>query len=1293
MAKLIYIDPVRSLRTTTGFVRVVGYAVDTSASSGSGVSSIVLKWQGNTVATATAINEPRLDAAMQHGNQFANSGFIIEWNMPESVPYGIIQALVVATSSVDSTTFSTLYTFERLTSSEKSERDLLDLANSNQQDFEFRVYTGPALAALNNPAFALGSSPQVLANMQVVDGRWEIVNGRLRDTCNAGAGREADRILTTQNFTSASVIVTGRNVVNPSSPGTFPSRGAFGLLARWKDNSNYYIGGYDGSVYRLYIIKIANGQVSVLAQYDNVVMPADYDAVFTFYDSGSGNFALKMDAGPLGWNVTLTATDPAPGWSTGRVGIFAGRRDFVHTFDNFQVKDTSGSTLFAQSFDNVMGGFWTDVSNRINRIQVSDTLEQGEARITLTGNDYDPALFPNDSAVLIQCRVKPWCIDDVLQTLSGTITSTALIGTPASYTTGWSDWFNFATGFITDSSVLVDWQTNSFVLTLHSTRYYLDKLDTPPHVFGPKNLALNRPVRVSSYLVDSAAEAESGDFIGRPAVDGPKAVDGDRSTLWISSLAPQLQSDQGGDDFCVISLQLGDPPNYVLCKHTFPFVLFQVYPGGLDGEGPEHQWFAIWVPPAHYAEGYEISSNELYIGIHSGMQLQKNFDYGMMNATDAIGHPLAGWDYPRKFPDNKVIVFCYNRSTFEEHWRFDQTLVDVIEYGRKWPHMIMNPQGDGIRLLIANIEHTDAPLIYDSDIAPSIGAVRRQGYTYQCVYWGSGHYWIDPATGEYHAGLPIFGKPELGWKGPPLPVIRPGHAYHTNRYQQTGNPADKNVPYMGTNLSSADGWMDLSSPRIHSQRDGHPEWIMVDLGDFSNVVLEQAMTATSASAIVVNGVSLDGFPPSGRLQIDFEQMDYSQIVLPNTFIISARGVNGTMAAEHPVGAQVRVVENGEATDLWAIGSITWARRGSTPASTTAGGTANTGGIAVPMNFNIYVSHLRNPTEPLADSLWYRDWRLVAGVVGNTDPSGTYTVPPAWRRARWVLMYIHSMTDPRGVGGERAKLNELSVWAAPLRPDTDHSGVTTDVAIVRHLLGEHAGLPLPPTGGEIEDEYAPIRIGNLAVNRAKLGGLIKELADKTGKLWRFDRWNRYHYTPHPLDIWTRAQYKTFYWSNKNILQMQITVYPRARVSQVTLNARMADLTAVGYTRTVTAVYPTTPGPVGDSSTYNDVLVGSEAHAKLFAERIYRYENRGYGLRIRTGAFPSAEPGQRGIVDYVHESQDGKRVYFSNAPFLCTGVHFDIQLGPDAHWLTDIDLEQPAWFADQNAYMGIMAPLGG
>ena len=95
------------------------------------------------------------------------------------------------------------------------------------------------------------------------------------------------------------------------------------------------------------------------------------------------------------------------------------------------------------------------------------------------------------------------------------------------------------------------------------------------------------------------------------------------------------------------------------------------------------------------------------------------------------------------------------------------------------------------------------------------------------------------------------------------------------------------------------------------------------------VTLSQAITATDMS-IPVSDAS--GFPDSGTIQIDDEQITYTGKD-GNTLTGAARGANGTTAAAHAAGATVTQVTVGPTNTATATGTVT--PTNATPATRTA----------------------------------------------------------------------------------------------------------------------------------------------------------------------------------------------------------------------------------------------------------------------------------------------------------------------------------------------------------------------
>jgi len=406
----------------------------------------------------------------------------------------------------------------------------------------------------------------------------------------------------------------------------------------------------------------------------------------------------------------------------------------------------------------------------------------------------------------------------------------------------------------------------------------------------------------------------------------------------------------------------------------------------------------------------------------------------------------------------------------------------------------------------ATLTETAAPVFpYDTgnpgsdifDYLPATGATLRlydgpSGQGQSQVVWGDGYVMSNWASDWTGSALSAFGTGETARM-----LFNPSGPTVTADFWDVGNIATP-----GYIMATGDKeWLKLDFPEMGLKLSG-------DITD-SVPGAGQALSIENAA-----GVSVEGLPATGTIQIGNEQMTYSARDFDaGTLTLSARGANGTTAAAHTDQDLVYFVDAlGVATDAWPIETVNIKRRS---------------GGAVPEDFVIRgtaQSTARNPDQPS----YTTDWDTLATVTGNALETYTLDLSATNPRLRYLLIEITLMSD----SPSRVKVDEVETLIDGDVLSTDINLPAGTVAEAVTALLDQAGLP----SGAIVDAGDTLEPTDYTTSGGSLWPILVDMADFTRMQILMTRDSKLHVALHPF--WAGTPTPDGSWGRDEISNLQL-----------------------------------------------------------------------------------------------------------------------------------------------------------
>jgi hypothetical protein len=516
------------------------------------------------------------------------------------------------------------------------------------------------------------------------------------------------------------------------------------------------------------------------------------------------------------------------------------------TFDDLQRFETDGAKAVHASGATVSE--WMEVTSYLHNSVSLDLTQDDEIAdwtASISGHSYLSTIFQPDRAFLCLWRFRP---------ASGVLAT-------------WTDWWVGFIGFLQDISVDGDWQqANPWTARVVSLGYYVAKTDVKSGVtYGVEDLAEGKTVEVSSFLEDVYQEANTGEFVGTPSLDGDRIVDADLATLWMSD---------------------GEPSPTLETTQASAGVVNEVFARPYTWMPDDLQWIELHfkstqnMAPAGWGGYYLAADCTTWKWVWDPAGRTPANNYLDLPRTPS---PEIGDDY--------ICILTANKPTFMAY--FPQCQCDVFDWR---PLMVgdfeIDTTGDFLALRFWGVTHTDI-VWFDNG---------RSGWALHDFCGGGSHF--------YSAGGTLYS----GWTGAMITLPPVGHSF---RRTPTGN---KNIPgTVGVFKQDED------HPTPGDYITGEPEWAIVDLGTLG-ISLSAALAQYHTTKAELTGhLGITDGP--GYVGIDSEIIKYETVDrLNNELLTLTRGQYSTSDVLHPSGSTVYQYEDGANTDRYQVQSFQWRRR-------------------------------------------------------------------------------------------------------------------------------------------------------------------------------------------------------------------------------------------------------------------------------------------------------------------------------------------------------------------------------
>lgn len=404
-------------------------------------------------------------------------------------------------------------------------------------------------------------------------------------------------------------------------------------------------------------------------------------------------------------------------------------------------------------------------------------------------------------------------------------------------------------------------------------------------------------------------------------------------------------------------------------------------------------------------------------------------------------------------------------------------------------------------------------------------------------------------------------------------------------------------------------------------------WVLVSLERFDLRLAGDIDSSTTTIQIEdPAGLSLDGLPASGTIQIEQEQISYTSLdraagELGGTV---SRGASSTTAAAHDEGSRIYFVEGGTATDALPVEEI---------------GLSCSANV-IPRDFVIRASSLstaRNPDE----ANYTNDYSTLATVTGNSATSYTHT-PASPARIRHILIEISKMDSQPA----RPRLAQINAYVDPAvygetTLDTDRIGAGIEAIL------EQMGLP----AGAINDEGDTVTTSEITTARDNALAVLADIAEITNSRITIGRDSRIDIRADLLWPGGSIPAADRSYDSGEIARIEWLRTGGESISQIEMEWRSADNSEGGIVR-----YPSTPAEGGQVIRIGPIIASSTANATTAAARRYWIARRSYTMVAEMA--DEEQSARAGEIHQIAWQFDGEQIATDRA-YLCLMSQHEIR----------------------------------
>lgn len=833
--------------------------------------------------------------------------------------------------------------------------------------------------------------------------------------------------------------------------------------------------------------------------------------------------------------------------------------------------------------------FWWPLTTDDGQFTISETLDSALAVVDweaqLSGFTFPQAAIRNGHLALVQMRW--WVTGDV----------------------AWGDWTNALIGWLDGPQMRSDATgENTWQARIVSIAGVMGNQNAYGIRVGGTDLAKAADWQASStQSVPYLLAGWAGEFTAAAPDLGVDALtDGKTSTGWISAVCVGANNQP--------DLDARWPNSYGIDQvHTFPYT----------GQGRGYRW--VQVP---WWGGVEPNQMLCLIN-HLGYFPQiTNWERVNKPYLPFTGFQTVG----------EALIVCENAQLFQEQYPECTAPLLEVNDGTTWcRQMSAGTWPTGID------DKPPTPITYT--VAQWWDSLSATGGGLYVLYdnngWqtpGGGIIWgnVTEATCEamWGSSYTALGTTFQTWTGAVLSAPSAGQTFRRKWSESHGGAA--------TSWTTAN----LSLPGYFADADTFV-WLAAELPGMG-LTLTDDITAGAPGAGDTLEISLNGWPgvdgldAAGTVQVGSEQITYSAKASDYSGVtVTARGVNGTVAASHTAGDTIYQVVGGVALDCLPVASIVLTWDAATP---------------IAEDFIIRAAAyttVRLPGDdwlvgtaeaPAGDTGYQADWTTLATVTGNADNPYTLTLGSP-TRYKQLLIEIQAMsTDPYP-----ASLNTVTV-----APDTsvyraDINLASTTAGLVIQQVLRNAGIP----SGAVSVTAGTATLTDQTTAQDGAWSVVADLAAFAGARVTVGRDSKVAVVNDPYWSIAGVPAETMEWTTLYAGAIEPDFANGLAVGQLELEWTGPTGDTAGIAR-----YPTTPDSVGRIQREGPLYYANATAALAAATKRYWQARRPYGILLEAVGAPwTTRPGQVHGVQWQIDST----MLALNRSYMVTGVDHQIAGG--------------------------------